>query len=491
MTAIFPPCYPVETGHGEPPRDCVAGSRRSNDAVRRSHFAILGIAVLTGCGTLASSYDTNKFGGASMQGVPYSLPMIKLRAAVVRDANGIAILVGHPAYFADPAAPYLLSYRPSASSVDTLKVKVDNQGLLSAVNGEADDQTAAILEALGKLAGGVAGAIPEAALNGNQVLFDQVFDPSDPAATKAVQDGINLALKQRVRIALQADCGRAIRQALAVDLPTAPKARLKKISELTSRTRELTPVCVAESGYVPPDVVINLDYQPFTFGGRQRAPCTVGVCTRRLHPAVLTFSSGGIAFASESFAMPNRSDPVPMDLTRTAFAKSTYGMTFNNGVVATSDRTKGSELLAIANAPLAIIKGVFTTLAEVVQLRVNLTNNEKTLLESEKGRLEAEENLKKVRDVARKASNAEASLDPDNMMLKAYIPGLGLGSGAGLTGTAEIPNAAEKPKPQPGATAPGQTPPSAGKAAPQSGAATDAESELGGQVKQGNDGDPH
>lgn len=418
-------------------------------------IALLSAVQLAGCTTLASSYEASSIPSApsSLDGVAYSLPMAKLRIVLVRDASGIAVAVGKPDYIPDPKASYLFSYRPSISAVDKLKIEVDGRGLLTAVGGEADDQSGAIIAAVAKLFVGV----PEAALSGGgETLFDTVFDPADQTARETAASQLNQALARRLLPLLQRDCTDAVDAAAnPADLPKDSKERAARVRELTERAIRLTPACRATSRFVPPTITMAIQYAPFKFAGGRPAPCTVGFCARKLSPATITFALDGIPFASEQFLLPNGSDPVPYGLRRAAFAKATYAVKLQDGMILSSEINKGSELLAIANVPLEIVKGVFATAAELVQLRINLTNNEKALATAQQERLEAEDLLKDAREASRVGA-AEGSLDADLTLVRAYIPGLGAGSGAGSPSGTPIENVADG-KPAAAGGVPGQS----------------------------------
>lgn len=424
---------------------------------RRGAALMLGSVLMGGCTTLASSYEANSDAGRrALSGVPYSLPRARLAFALVRDANGVAIILSQPLLEADPQASYLLNYRPSPTSVDKLKIEVNSQtSFLTAINGEADDKLADILVTAGKTAFG----IPESALRGGEELTKGIFDPADPADVARVQDEINLALKQRLLPALRREC--QIQRAAA---------RAKR-----QTTDEEPAVCLAASTPLAP-VTLQVSYVPFSFTGARRAACSVGVCTRKANPATLVLSSEGLSFAVEAFAMPNRSDPVPIDLSRAAFAKATHSMTFANGLVTSVDRTKGSELLGLVNVPLDVARGAVSVAAELVQARINLTNNEKTLLNSERDRIKAEEELRETKEALAGSSKPEGALD--TLMLTAYLPGLGRGSGAELASGPVLGNEAETNR-------------DAGSATPDIAATgktkVPASTVLGGQVQGGSD----
>ncbi|MBX3494340.1 MAG: hypothetical protein KF899_15345 [Parvibaculum sp.] len=459
--------------------------------IGRARIALLLIvlASLPGCSTLAESYRTDiagpSTGASKIAGSAYSLPKAHIRVGVIRDAFGIAVVVGQPKFVPDATASYVLSHRPSGTSADKLEIAIEG-GLLTGINGEADDQSAAILEAIGKLLIGV----PELAYDKEsapEILFAYTFDPNDSAMRTEVEGWLNQAIQTMVPTALDRDCNDAISKALAVELPTEIAARIAKERQLVSHTRKSTPACRVAAVRMP-TLSLEFDYTPFKFGaGFPVAPCTVGICTRKLNPAIITFRANGIPFASDSFLIPNGSDAVPYALIRTTFAKTTHTIVLKDGSITSADVNKGSEFLAIANTPFNIIKGAVTTAAELVQLRINLTGKNKELADAQKQLLDSQEALKSAQKLAVDQNKPETSMSASTAMIFAYLPGLGPGSGAGQLNIPGIANEGEQTK---GATATKQLSGQKQSAQQQGDAAdgVDAGSVLGTTVQGGNDG---
>jgi hypothetical protein len=361
--------------------------------------------------TLAGSYDASA--SQAKSGVPYLLPKVMLSVALVRDAQGVSIEISEPQYQGDSNASYLLSYRPAGSSKDTLKIAADDKtGLLKSVNGEAEDQGLEIAKALGRLAGAL--VKPEAAIAGarQQVLFQDVFDPAVPADVARINSGLNTALQSAM-------------------LP---------------------------SNIAKPTVALAIDdYKAFAIPGQVAQPCSVGLCTRMLSPARLSVGASGLTLGARAFSMPNGSAPIPLDLRRASFVKATQTVTLSNGLVSAADRTKESEVLAIVSAPVEALKALFGAVGEIVQFKIDLSRHNKELLDAEKARLEAEQQLKDAKE-AIAAANEEADSDDGSgktegavegaageadVMLRVVLPGLGAGSGAELVAPQGLPNTSE------------------------------------------------
>ncbi|HEY4547734.1 MAG TPA: hypothetical protein VIG90_15115 [Pedomonas sp.] len=404
----------------------------------RCVLLLLATTCLAGCSTLAGSYSSSTPSRSStkagISGIPYSLPKALVRVGLIRDMNGIAIIIDQPKFIPDPSASYLLSYRPSGTSIDKLKVTVEDD-LLTAINGEADDQSAAIVEAIGKLLlGRPESAIEKIDQSAGEILFDYTFDPADQDEWRRVERWLNEVLAKSILPSLTRECENAVAQALEGERDVDGETSATRVRKLTEQATVRTPVCRAAATYHAPVISLAFAYKPFRFDKSVAVePCTVGICARKLSPALLAFQVNGVPFASEQFLLPNGSDAVPYSLMRTTFTKTTHTLIFTNGSISSAEVEKGSEFLAVAETPFKIIKGAFAAVSELVQLRINLTNKDKELVEARTQLREAEEQLEAAHDLAQDKGKAEAGLSAAKAMMFAYVPGLGPGSGLGTT----------------------------------------------------------
>ena len=419
-------------------------------------------AGVAGCvSTIGSSYDTKGSATGPISGVPYSLPKVMLEVALVRDADGISVEISEPIYVGDPKATYVLKYMRRGSSKDTFNVSVDPRStLLVSVGGEAEDQTAQAIVAIAQAVGGV--VKPEAAVTSpsRQVFYQSTFDPARD--TGRVNTDLAAALEQEVKAAITGDCVTANR---AADRAAGAVGHKSKTAGAPEVIPETNASCRLSDKWPAGVFSISVDYKAFAYeGGVVAAPCTEGICTRMVHPAILSVRAGEREISSQIFSMPNDSAAVAVPLSRATFVKSTHAITLSNGLVATTQTTKDSEVLAAAKIPFDILKAVFAAPAELVQLKVNLTNTEKTLLlaekeklEAEKGRLEAEKQLAEARNPkdgggtpadtnsGKQESTAVAGSAPGNtLLMKVVLPGFGKGSGAELAAAPELQNQGEE-----------------------------------------------
>ena len=480
-----------DLGHGTKTRICIIELAAKNFGglamicTKAKLWMLLGILLssqlLGGCQTIATS---NIASATNAEGVPYALPKILLEGKLIRNANGVAVVIGSPIYVADGNHSYTLAYTPSSTAEDILKIKVDNATmLLKSVNAEADDKSGEILANFAKAAlVGLRGG-ESSGLGGEQILYSAVFDPQVLESVTSFEKGLNQALSNFLIVSTNEECDAAVRQAQATKLPEDRKKRAAKLLELSDDAKRKTAACQTAGFKLPELQIVIEDYMPFGgSSGSSAVDCSIGFCVRGLSPAIIKVSikDKGLV-ASQVFNMPNGSKPIAYRLGRAGFTKATYTATLRNGIIESTENTKGSELLAISKLPLDVVKGALTAVSEIVQLRVNVQNNEKALQDAIKAKIEAQQAAKKTAEDAKAPKTAaEASLQ-NGEIIRAVLPGLGENSLFAITieQASKLPAAnAEKPieKPKTGSK-------------PATAADTkQPESELDGPVQPGSDG---
>lgn len=83
-------------------------------------------------------------------------------------------------------------------------------------------------------------------------------------------------------------------------------------------------------------------------------------------------------------SLPNFSPMERISLDATAFATNAHTLTFDHGMLTKANVDQPSELLAIAKVPTNIISGVLTSVATLIQLRVNVGTQSNALVEQER-----------------------------------------------------------------------------------------------------------
>jgi hypothetical protein len=85
-----------------------------------------------------------------------------------------------------------------------------------------------------------------------------------------------------------------------------------------------------------------------------------------------------------------------------------YEATFENGLVKTHKTEKPSEALAIASLPLDIIRAVFQTTAELIQLKIDTSGKETALANAKVAEIDAKKALETK--LADKLGTAESAV---------------------------------------------------------------------------------
>jgi hypothetical protein len=111
--------------------------------------------------------------------------------------------------------------------------------------------------------------------------------------------------------------------------------------------------------------------------------------------------------------MPNASPIFSVGVDRTYFTDRTTKLTFDFGVLKDVQIVKGSELNSIAELPLKIAQAVVSVPAQIVMVRINLTNNEEALIAAQGKLLETYrdfENERKLLAVVQQAPENQGLL---------------------------------------------------------------------------------
>lgn len=431
-------------------------------------------ATVSGCGSLGGSYPVGTPSTHAIAGAPYQLPKALLRLEAVRTTEGVEVRISLPIYVGDESSTYLLSYTPSEAAADKFKLMIDTSTmLLTSFNGEADDKTA---DAIRKLTTGSVMANQERGLS-EQSLFAVIFDPyADNLST--ISQELNQAVFNGLSAQLSEACETDVWAATSTKSRRS-KADLAKIAKAEAVARDGSKPCRAQQRLKMPGFVLSLKYSPVRLAKGVGLPCSVGVCTRSLAPAIISGSDGHSVVASTMFMMPNGGSPIPVDLKRVVFTKATYDLVFKNGIVESVDRTKGSELLSVASLPLDVFRNVLTSTSQILQLQIALSGKEKELLAARQQQLEAKIAYDKaIKEAGEKAEGATEN-GLDDTMLVFTLPGFGRGSGF------------ELPDPNPVKETPSKTtrPPSSKPATPDGTPPEKNENVLGGPVSEGSDGE--
>jgi hypothetical protein len=291
-------------------------------------------------------------------------------------------------YVADASKRYIAKLDHRASRTDNLIVTTTRAGLLSTARGSADDQTSAIIASLASAVGARSGnfrvvntgqdTLPVTLTNDQKTKicnaarrrdFEMTIDPKKPHL-----DDLNAYVKNQAQSFNTRACA-------ALALPPASNCETK-LGDYYEKRAEL----ILDSGQT-----CTLD----TMGTEGS-----GLLYRRETPVSIRIriKDDNLVLASYQFEMPNCSpiDRVPMDAS--AFVKTDYTLGFENGMLVSYDARRPSEAAQIASLPFTVIKKLVEAPAELLQLKVDLTNKENSLVDAETDQLEKLLELLKARE---------------------------------------------------------------------------------------------
>src|SRR3546814_19555736 len=97
-----------------------------------------------------------------------------------------------------------------------------------------------------------------------------------------------------------------------------------------------------------------------------------------------------------SLLLPTKAKLVEIPVTRAAFVEKTTTIDFEEGTLKQVDISKPSEVLEIVSLPVEILKAIVAIPAELIQLKIDTTNQEKKLIRSEERR-EGKERVRQYR----------------------------------------------------------------------------------------------
>lgn len=315
-------------------------------------FSLLLLSVLlSACGGVTSRTD---LGGA---GVVYHLPRgvidIELKAPKATPTSDFVVEIAGPHLVPDTAFRYRVSYAKDFFSDEDLVVETTPTGLLKNVSFESDDKTDEFVAKLGEL--------------GIEVFKAATFTP------------FGIAVPETEYVTLY----RARVDPMDAAALAAASAAIK------SKTSGLYDV-----GFVLRDI----DRKPVTRPSALPAAsaCAASICYRPAGSYMLTVTEGGVDTQGVGLVLPDPTRIVGLTIERAAFVKTVTRMTFDGGVPSKLEVNKPNSALPIVEAPLSIAKSLTSLPAELLQLKIDLTEKETTALSKEKLKVEAAQDLQKT-----------------------------------------------------------------------------------------------
>lgn len=325
----------------------------------------------------------------------YALPQIlhtvtvKFPACTAADAkagtcpNAELTLGDTPTILPDPKYLYRLRSRMSAYSDATLVVQTDGKQLLQSVSATAKDQSGAIAAQLAEL---IKAGARAATVFGELKMVQRI--------RAVTMDGIDQPAKAdphaypEVTLTATLDFGAggfAERTAFAKSLEL-PAQRFGRGTQVNLQV-------------TPPEIVASQNASSSTQVGSN--DCNIGVCYRPVLPyriKLIGTMRGSVTWATSSVIalLPNDAPLLSIDLHTTKFVERKGTLTFANGVLTKVDIAKPSEALAAVTLPVTVLNTLASIPAELLTLRINLTTQEKSLLEGQAALAKALADAKKA-----------------------------------------------------------------------------------------------
>ena len=281
----------------------------------------------------------------------------------------------------DPAAHYVLNMNHSFLSEDELTVSVDAKGLLSTAGGVSTDRSADIAVAAVQLISAMKAPSTKAFEGSAKPAdcttkhVDLIFDPANEESWKE-------ASKQ-----LKGGSGRLSLKVVDVRADVRGKSDAKETREEEAAREN------AEAA------------------ARQKID---GIAYRTLTPYILqvTDENSSSVISSTVVLLPNSGPVSFIPFQRAMFVESVDEVEFAGGMPTKWHTKKPNEVLAVLAAPIRALKATMEIPAELVQLRVNYTNDNTALVAAQKAQLEAIEALRKLKEASEEPESETPPVTP-------------------------------------------------------------------------------
>jgi hypothetical protein len=334
-------------------------------------------SALSACGPILGSAGGKLPGSDTDRPLPksggsaYSLPRAVLDVKLTDIAGDLVLTIGQPEYVPDEHYTYLLQYKPSMLASDTAELTIDPKtNLLQTVNGTAEDKTSQVVVQLAEAAAMLAQA---ATAEEGIVIFERKIDPANDGARDALVRDMN-------RIATGHAAEMHATNCTNIDKKDKDKAG---VCARYDALREGTKISFTVGKPDP------LNVEP--------VDCSVGICYRAPAPYSIDFDFNGKYAYGTVVNLPNERPALALPLERTLFVKRVDNAEFENGMLKKAHFEKPSEALEVASLPATVMTGIFTSISNLIQAKIDLSDKEKGLAQSETALLQAQKDLQDKR----------------------------------------------------------------------------------------------
>lgn len=338
---------------------------------------ILPLVVLAGCGSGPVLKSAPNAG--NQQVIDYQLAKAQLTIRLRELGGEYAIEVDEPRYVGDPSASFTMTYSGSPFAEDDFTVQVDSKTrLLKKIQLKTTEKSDEVLtkavESLTALE-----SSPVVDVNSGQVLLEAVVNPQDVSEVKILQNRLIELSNNKVGCFVIERVVTASTTSKDGEKCTDSQAQTKNDQENTSATIDSPAEAAKVNG--------------------ASSECSFSFCYRTFVPYKLTFKVGKNKFDKEiHLTKPGKPEGVSLD--RTPFVEKVTNITFVDGAPNEVAFKKPSEALELVALPLTIAKAILKVPAELIQLKIDISDKERALAEKEKARIEAENNQKKARSAS-------------------------------------------------------------------------------------------
>ncbi|MBI6952012.1 hypothetical protein [Pseudomonas sp. CCOS 191] len=337
---------------------------------------LLPTLTLTSCGSILSSSSSS----SNASGVAYMLPKALLPVELTENSGVLMLTVKEPLILGDQAQHYVLERSSNPFSSDNVQITVNpNTGLLQAVKVESTEQS---LSTIVKLVSSIKAEAADIGAASN-LVFRGLLDPSN------MNEDFNESLMAATKGYLNN------RHAMACTKPDSSdcKAVRKLIDTVSGRSFGV---------YLASGTAASVNKE-------QAVNCSPGLCYRQNQPYVLKLTGPNGESNTVMAMLPNGSPTYVLPVERWAFVKSTHDIKLQDGVLQSITTDRPSSALAVASAPVDGTKAVFGAIAEVLQLKIDLSGKETALANAKVAEITAKSELDKAL-LAKNSEKAEAAL---------------------------------------------------------------------------------
>lgn len=287
----------------------------------------------------------------------------------------------------DPKERYLARLSHWITHADSLKIGTTDAGLLKTVSGTSTDKTGAILEDTAKAI--IAGLKASVGMPGTTVASSHLETP-DPCSL--VSAFATQAFSYEYTLNPSETTERTSMNCTLQKLGSAFRISAKKVADVGSGQAGSGPASSGAAPPVPATPVANLE----------SCHCVKGLVYRR--PVRWEFSiekvsdvgKPGVPIRTTTILLPNEGPAMVASMETGPFIPTSYDIAFQDGMLTKWDVDRPSELYAIIQIPLNILKDVIALPTQLIQLKLDYSSKDVDLLKSEKAQVEAAAALKKA-----------------------------------------------------------------------------------------------